>query len=256
MKIFVINKKSMLIIGSCILATVLAITIGFNTTQAAVTASNNDREIPIYNVDTTEKKVSLSFDAAWGNEQTTTLLNILDEYNINATFFLVGAWVDKYPDSVKEIVEHGNEIGNHSNTHPHMSQISQSNQTGEIASCNSKVEALTGTKPVLFRAPYGEYNNDIINAATSESMYTIQWNIDSLDWKDPTPQQMVDRITKKLEPGSIILMHNGATNTPEALPMIIQTIQNEGYEIVPISQLIYKDNYTIDNAGKQISQQS
>lgn len=255
MKIFVINRRSMLVIGSCVLATVLAIIIGFNTTQAVATSTSTKKDVPIYCVDTTEKKVSISFDAAWGNEQTSTLLDILDKYNVKTTFFLVGEWVDKYPESVKEIQERGHEIGNHSDTHAHMSQISTSKQAEEICRCNDKVEAITGIRPTLFRAPYGEYNNEILATAKAEEVYTIQWNIDSLDWKDPTPTQMKDRISSKLEPGSIILLHNGATNTPEALPMIIESIQSQGYEIVPISELIYKDNYTIDNTGKQICSQ-
>ena len=82
-------------------------------------------------------------------------------------------------------------------------------------------------------------------------MHCIQWDVDSLDWKDPSPDDMVKRIKSKIKPGSIILMHNGAKNTPEALPKIIDTVKSEGYEIVPISQIIMKENYEINSQGKQ-----
>ena len=111
---------------------------------------------------------------------------------------------------------------------------------------------MTGKCPTLFRAPYGEYNDDLVKNLRSEGMYCVQWNIDSLDWKDPTPDEMVERIKSKLCPGSIILMHNGAANTPEALPRILEMIQSEGYTIVPISEIIPPGDYHTDHEGKMI----
>lgn len=252
MKIFVLNRNRLLVLGACIVVGALTLMIGLGGARAAISVANTKKDVPIYCVDTKEKKASISFDAAWGNEQTATLLDTLDKYNVKTTFFVVGAWVDKYPESVKEIQERGHEVCNHSNTHAHMTQISHDKQLDEISKCNEKIASVTGQMPTLFRAPYGEYNNQVLSTAKELNMYTIQWDIDSLDWKDPSPTQMKERISKKLNPGSIILLHNGAKNTPEALPMIIESIQNAGYEIIPISQIIYKDSYTIDNAGKQI----
>ncbi|MBQ9248382.1 MAG: polysaccharide deacetylase family protein, partial [Ruminococcus sp.] len=104
----------------------------------------------------------------------------------------------------------------------------------------------------LFRAPYGEYDNKLVHNLRDNDMYCVQWNIDSLDWKDPSPGEMVKRIREKLCPGSIILMHNGAKNTPEALPQIIEMIQGEGYTIVPISELLPEGDYYTDHEGKMI----
>jgi hypothetical protein len=145
---------------------------------------------------------------------------------------------------------------NHSNTHPHMPKLTQQEMTAQITECNKKIMAITGKSPLLFRPPYGDYNNAVIDTVNSLKMYPIQWDVDSLDWKDPTPQQISSRVISKVKPGSIILMHNGAKNTPQALPTILQTLQSQGYQFVRISELIYKDNYTIDNAGKQIPNQS
>ncbi len=155
------------------------------------------REIPIYYVDTDKKQVALSFDAAWGNEQTEHLLEILDKYKVKSTFFLVGDWVKNYPDSVKDIAKHGHDVGNHSNTHPHMTQMSSSDMVGQIQSCNEKIKELTGKTPTLFRAPYGDYNNDVVKSVNGCNMYCVQWDVDSLDWKDPTPEQIKQNIMKK-----------------------------------------------------------
>ena len=181
------------------------------------------------------------------------LLKNLDKYKVKSTFFLVGDWVKNYPDSVKDIAKHGHDVGNHSNTHPHMTQMSSSDMVGQIQSCNEKIKELTGKTPTLFRAPYGDYNNDVVKSVNGCNMYCVQWDVDSLDWKDPTPEQIKQNIMKKIKNGSIILMHNGAKNTPEALPTVIEAIKSEGYEIVPISQILLKGEYYTDVDGKMCS---
>lgn len=250
MRLFIITRRTLLSIGFCLLIGVLAGTVAITSTVKAVQTASEQREIPIYCVESEKKQVALSFDAAWGNEQTETLLDILDKYKVKTTFFLVGDWVQNYPESVKEIAKRGHDVGNHSDTHPYMTQLSTSDMNTQITSCNKKIKALTGSSPTLFRAPYGDYNNDVVRAVKSNNMYCVQWDVDSLDWKDPSPQQIVENVTRKLKDGSIILMHNGATNTPEALPMVIEAIQSKGYEIVPISKILLKGEYYTDVEGK------
>lgn len=253
MKFFIFTKQRLMILGCCVIACILAVSICLSSYSGVVSASTTERKIPIYCVEKEEKVVSISFDAAWGNEQTQTLLDILDKYKVKSTFFLVGQWVEKYPDSVKDIYKAGHDVGNHSSTHPHMPQMSSKQMLDELNDCNDKVEKLIGKRPTVFRPPYGDYNNALVETVNSINMYCVQWDIDSLDWKDPTPQQMVDRIKKKLQPGSIILLHNGAKNTPEALPQIIEMIKGEGYEIVPITQILLKGAYTTDHEGRMHS---
>lgn len=260
MKCFVLTKRRM--IG---IAAILAVFIGIIAVFVSCMRSDDAlaptaeqtaaaaRKIPIYCVGTDEKKIAISFDAAWGNEQTEELIEILDTYGVKTTFFVVGDWVDKYPESVKALHEAGHEVCNHSNTHPYMTKLSQSDQIEELQSCNEKIEAITGVSPQLFRPPYGDYDNSVVESVESLQMYPIQWDVDSLDWKDPTVEQMVERVTSNVQNGSIVLFHNGAKNTPAALPIILEKLQGEGYEIVPISELILKENYTIDGTGKQIS---
>ena len=190
MRLYIITKRNLISIGFCLLIGVLAGAIAVTSTVRAVQSAAAQREIPIYYVDTDKKQVALSFDAAWGNEQTEHLLEILDKYKVKSTFFLVGDWVKNYPDSVKDIAKHGHDVGNHSNTHPHMTQMSSSDMVGQIQSCNEKIKELTGKTPTLFRAPYGDYNNDVVKSVNGCNMYCVQWDVDSLDWKDPTPEQI------------------------------------------------------------------
>lgn len=250
MRFLILTKRSLLILFICVILGIGALAIGMDTATRAVQTASTDRKIPIYCVDSDKKECAISFDAAWGNEQTDTLLDILDENNVKTTFFLVGDWVKKYPDSVKKIAEKGHDIGNHSSTHPYMTQLGATDMTKELTDCNKEIKKLTGKSPTLFRPPYGDYNNDVVEAVNSLDMYCVQWNIDSLDWKDPSAEQIVQNCVSKLENGSIILLHNGATNTPTALPKVIEAIKSKGFKIVPISKLLLKGDYTTDIQGK------
>lgn len=254
MKIFVISKKSGIIYALIIVLALSLVYIGKNESLMVATAQ---RDLPIYCVQKpeNEKVISISFDAAWGNEDTGTLIEILEKYNVKTTFFVVGGWVDKFPESVKQLSDAGHEIMNHSNTHPHMTQISIEKMKEEVAKCDEKIQKITGVKPTLFRAPYGDYNNDVVQAMRETGHFTIQWDVDSLDWKDLTANEICERVLKKVKPGSIVLFHNAALHTPEALPTILETLQKDGYKIVPVSELILKENFSIDSQGMQIPNQ-
>lgn len=219
-----------------------------------VTNTVNGRELPIYSVETEEKKVALSFDAAWGNEDTQRILDILKEYDIHVTFFMTGGWVEQYPDDVKKIKEAGHDLGNHSENHKNMSQLSDDECRQELLKVHEKVKALTGVEMKLFRPPYGDYDDEVIKNVAVCGYYAIQWNVDSLDWKNYGVDSIVQTVTehKDLKNGSIILMHNGAKYTADALPKVIEGLQAKGYEIVPISKLIYKEPYHLDVTGRQI----
>ena len=246
MKFFIITKKQLTITLSAALAVVIAVVASVSV------YANANKLLPIYCVETEKKQVAISFDAAWGNDDTETLIEILDEYDVPATFFVVGAWVDKYPESVKALADAGHQIQNHSNSHPNMSQLSVSQITDEITTCNEKIKSVTGKTPTLFRPPYGDYDNETIETLTNLKMFTIQWDVDSLDWKDnATPESICKRVTSKVKNGSIVLFHNDADHTPAALPNILKTLKEQGYEFVFIEDLILKDNYEIKHDGTQ-----
>ena len=241
------RRETAVLLAICMLLS-LPWFIGRNETVGAAAAA---RDLPIYNVKRDDKCVSLTFDAAWGNEDTQQLIDTLKKYNVNATFFVVGAWVDKYPESVKALADAGNEVMSHSNDHAHFNSLTSDQITANVTAGNEKIEKVTGKKPTLFRCPYGEYDNHVITTVKSMGITPIQWNVDSLDWKGIDAQQITGRVMKNVVPGSIILFHNAAKHTPEALPGIIEQLLSQGYKIVPVSQLILQGDYKIDNAGMQ-----
>lgn len=253
MKIMVISKKTSTVLAVCLCAVLL---VGVITAPAAISAATTERLLPIYCVQTEEKIASLSFDAAWGNEDTQQLIDILEQYNVKATFFVVGDWVRKYPESVKALHDAGHEVMNHSNTHEHMPDLTAEEIKADVEACNQEIEAITGVCPTLFRPPYGDYDNHSIQAILEEGMYPIQWDVDSLDWKDLSASEICTRVTEKVQNGSIVLFHNAALNTPSALPEIIEKLQNDGYSLVPVSELIYTGQYSIDHTGRQCPEQA
>lgn len=226
------------------------------TAAGSITVSNSvdGRELPIYCVETPEKKIALSFDAAWGNEDTAKILEILKKHDVHVTFFMTGGWVESYPDDVKAILAAGHDLGNHSENHKNMSQLSDEEKKEELMKVHTKVQELTGYDMFLFRPPYGDYDNAVVNVAKDCGYYTIQWDVDSLDWKDYGVDSILRTVTqhKHLGNGSIILCHNGAKYTAQALDTLIATLKNEGYTFVPISELIYRDKYHMNHEGRQI----
>ncbi|MEG1550753.1 MAG: polysaccharide deacetylase family protein [Oscillospiraceae bacterium] len=251
MRYFIITKRTIFIA----FMVVLSVTVLFAgiASEPKVTPVTNDLEksIPIYCVGTHEKKLAITFDAAWGADDTNKLIEILKQYNAKATFFVVGDWAKKFPDSVKAFHAQGHEIANHSYSHKQYTKLSYDEIRNDIMKCNEEIKKSIGTMPTLLRAPSGAYSNDTIKAATSLSMSTIQWSVDSLDWQGLEIAEIVKRVDTAAENGSIILFHNDVKNTPEALKEILKRLSKKGFSFVTVSELIYKDNFKIDNAGKQ-----
>ena len=226
------------------------------TAGSSIRVSNsvNGRELPIYCVETKEPKIALTFDAAWGNEDTQKILEVLKKHDVHVTFFMTGGWVENYPDDVKAILAAGHDLGNHSENHKNMSQLSDAEKKEELMKVHDKVRTLTGYEMFLFRPPYGDYDNAVVNVAKDCGYYTIQWDVDSLDWKDYGVDSIIKTVTghKHLGNGSIILCHNGAKYTAQALDTLITKLKEKGYTFVPVSELIYRDGYHMNVEGRQI----
>lgn len=251
---FVFHKKKVCsyLVAVCTVVILFVMAASFTDQDMIQTGANPIKKLPIYSVKTEEKEVAFSMNCAWNADDIDKILEVLDKKQIKITFFMVGDWVDKYPEAVKKINEKGHEIANHSDTHPHVNNITLEKNEDEIRNCNEKIEKLTGKKPTLYRGPYGEYNNTVINAAESQNMKTIQWSLDTLDYSGLTGEQMWNRLNGKLQNGSIILSHNGTTHTADSLEMLLDKIKESGFEVVTISELIYQDGYQIDANGMQI----
>lgn len=237
----------------CLLAAVflaLAITLHF-TGAYAVYTGGTVRKLPIYSVEREDKKIAISFDCAWGVDYTQEILDVLARENVRATFFMVEFWAEKYPEYVRKIALGGNEIGTHSSTHSYMSKLSEEEIRAELASSSAAIEKVTGKKVELFRAPYGDYDDLLIETAQAAGYYTVQWDVDSLDWKDLSASEIALRVVGGARAGSIILCHNNGLHTAEALPVVLDTLKNKGYTFVTVGELIVRENYTIDANGRQ-----
>ena len=217
---FLVLRRKTLTVGAALLAA--AAIFGAVNAPAAVRASVATRQLPIYCVERDQKVCSISFDAAWGADNTQKILDVLADYGVKATFFVVGNWADQYPEQAKAIVESGNELMNHSNAHDHYNSLTADQIIADVNTCNDKI-----AEP-------------------------IQWDVDSLDWKGISTAEITKRVTGKVTNGSIVLFHNAGEHTPEALPDILNYLLGEGYEIVPISKILLTNEETyIDHTGRQ-----
>ena len=214
--------------------------------------SNEEKLIPIYKVKTDENKVAFTMNCAWNADDIDAILETLEKNNVKITFFMVGEWIDKYPDEVEKIFNAGHEIANHSDTHKHVNNLSYEDNVKEIKSANEKIKKITGKENKLYRAPYGEYNNTVIKSAKENGYIPIQWSLDTLDYTGITGEEMWNRLENRMQAGDIILSHNGTEHTADSLELLIKNIKEKGFEIVKVSDLIYKDNYKIDLNGTQI----
>lgn len=240
-------KKTIAAISVTLLCVAVVMAIG-GISQAFA----ESRKIPIYCVDRNDNYVAISFDAAWGADKTRQIMDVCDSYGVKATFFLVGFWVDKYPEMVAEIASRGFEIGTHSNTHPQMSKLSADKCRDELVTSCRKLVDITGQPVKVFRPPFGDYDNKLIDAASELGLYTIQWSVDSLDWKGLSAMQIAERV-QKAKSGDIILCHNNSDHIVEALPLIFEALKLKNLKFCPVGELIYLDNYYVDGSGKQIA---
>lgn len=195
---------------------------------------------PIYAVETDEKVVALTFDISWGNRMAPKVLHILREFQIPCTFFLSGPWVTTHPELAIEIRENGHEIGSHGHAHVNFSQLSIGQVTDNVQSAHNSIRDTLGVEATLIRTPNGDFDDETILTLRGMGYKAIDWMVDSLDWKNPGTEVIIDRVLRRTGPGAIILMHasDSCRLTDAALPRIIQTLRAKGYRFVRISELL------------------
>jgi len=220
-----------------------------------IQAINETYEIPIFKVHREDKLISLTFDINWAQiDYINSILDTLDKYNVKATFFIMGGWVNYSEDNLnklKLINERGHEIGNHSYLHPSFSKIGETKMKEELKKTDEIIENTIGKKPKLFRFPSGDYNNLSCRIVRESGYIPIQWDVDSVDWKEQGEEEEYSRVKKKIKPGSIILFHNNAKYTPRNLEKLLKEFSEEGYKFIPVGELIYSENTYIDKNGIQ-----
>ncbi|MGN0795331.1 MAG: polysaccharide deacetylase family protein [Christensenellales bacterium] len=249
---FLVVKRKSLIVGfALVLAFAISLVCVSVGNAQVVFFGTSTRKVPVYSVETEEKVVALTFDAAWGADKTKGIIEIMNNYGAKGTFFLVGFWIDKYPEETKFIADSGFDIGNHSENHPHMTKLSKDDISTEISSVNDKLQKITGKTPIYFRAPFGDYNNLLLSTLEEKSMVGVQWSIDSLDWKGLSGGQISERILPRVKNGDIVLFHNNSDHVLDALPIVLEGLKNKGFKLVTLSELVATQNYKIDANGVQ-----
>lgn len=243
------QKDISLIIILLIWAVVLAGVV-FATLRTSTVYAVNDK-LPVYCVDSDTREAAITFNCAWDDTGIDSLLELLREENIKCTFFFVGTFADEYPEAVRKIYNDGHEIANHSMKHNDPVKQQFDEIVRDINACNELLYSLTGVMPALYRAPSGSYDEKTVEAAVSLGLTAVQWDVDSIDWKNPSKEKIISRVTDKVTNGSIILFHTGKTNTLEAMPSVIEKLKEEGYSLVRVSDmLLYGETY-LDNTGRQ-----
>lgn len=251
MFVMTMTKRKLIRAIMFILVLITGIAIGIFAIMSSISTSAAGLKLPIYSVDRADNKISITFDCAWANSNTDELISILAKENVKATFFVTGEFCDKYPEDVKKLYNAGHEIQNHSDKHPHVKGMNLNDLIEDTKNCSKKIEMLTGEKPALYRSPYGEYDDKLVTTIEGIGMFFIQWNVDSIDWNKPSPEMIIERTTKNISSGSILLFHNDLENTTKALPEVLKSLKEQGFEFCKVSELIYKENYSIDGTGKQ-----
>ena len=252
MKVIFIKKRRLLTVLELVFLLTLCFVGGLGRSASAVYLASTNRELPIYNVQTDESKCAISFDAAWGADKTLAIINTCKKYNVKATFFLVGFWVEENLETAKQIVDNGFEVGLHSNTHRDLAKLSADEIRADISKNIEIIKTNLGVEPKLIRVPYGSYNDRVITTLRDMNLQVVQWDVDSLDWKGLSSAQIAGRINSRAKAGSIILCHNNADNIVPALTLVFENLKNKNLTVVPVGELIYTDNYTINNQGTQI----
>ena len=198
------------------------------------------RYIAIAGTRTDHKVVALTFDHSWGNKYTPSILDTLKSNNVRATFFIMGPWAKKYPEVARRMVADGHEIGSHGFRHENYADRSADWVREDIRTAQAQIKEVTGVEPNLIRPPNGSYSRQSLQVAGELGCRTIIWNVDSLDWKNPGREVIVDRVIKRLKPGAIILMHasDTPTQTAAALPEILERIRQAGYQMVTVGELL------------------
>lgn len=245
-----LGKYSFLVIGIFLLFTGMVWYV-----PEFVTVSNNvyGKELPIQSAETEEKKAALTFECAWGHGNLDKILEILRRYDVRAAFFVTGNWAETYPQELQKIVQGGHDIGNHSMTHRNLKQLEEAEIKEEVMEAHQILTELAEKEIKFFRPPYGAFDDTILLTAKKVGYLTVMGSIDSMDWKDYGTEEIIKTVmeNKELQPGAIIRLNSEAKYTKDALPGLIEKLQEEGYRIVPLSNLLYKDEYHLDVKGRQ-----
>jgi probable sporulation protein (polysaccharide deacetylase family) len=231
-KIIVISKKRLAI---CLILLILAVIFMMSLQMISVNTMNYYD--PVYKGEANEKEIAFACNVVWGNEYLPQILQILKDNNIKITFFIGGDWATKYPEELKTIYQAGHELGNHGENHKKQTQLNIEQNKREILKAEESIKNVTGVKTVLFAPPYGDINKTVVDTAEGLGYKVIMWSIDTIDWNTKDYSEIIKRVEKKQHNGGIVLMHPTEV-TVKALPELIKRLEDMGYEISGVSDVL------------------
>ena len=231
-RIIVLNRKKLLL---CLILLILVIAFVMSLQMISINTMNYYD--PIYKGAADEKEIAFACNVVWGNEYLPEILQILKDNNIKITFFIGGDWATKYPDELKTIYQAGHELGNHGENHKKQTLLNIEQNKREILIAEQSIKNVTGVKTTLFAPPYGDINKTVVDTAEKLGYKVIMWSIDTIDWNTKEYSEIIERVEKKQHSGAIVLMHPTLV-TVKALPELIKTLQNQGYEISNVSEVL------------------
>lgn len=236
MKVYYLNINNTLKKLIIVLLVLSAVLLIFNIVQSDLIRSTTSSLEPIYQGKAGGKKIALTCNVVWGEEYVPQMLEILKRNNVKMTFYMGGKWVKDFPDLTNQIAK-DHELGNHSYSHPHPTFISKQENINEIKKTEDEIYRLTKQKTRLYAPPYGEFNQTVLEAADELGYKTLMWSIDTRDWQRPAPEEIVRRVCDKAHSGAIVLMHP-TQPTVEALPVIIENLKKQGYQLTTVSDVL------------------
>lgn len=251
-KIFIIRRSYL----AALMLSLAVVAIFYVINHPAVVGRDRQEHVlPIYSVSREEQVIALTFNlSATEDQHTSRVLTALNQQEITATFFVTGQWVRENPQLALEMAQAGHELMNLSDDHGLLRRLHGESLRENLLACSLVIYETTHTRPHFFRAPYGEYDSRLVETANSLGMTSVQWSIDSGDWRGLTADAIVHQVLNRSFSGGIVLLHSNLPQTAVAMPLLLQQLQEAGYEILPLSQLIYQGEYVVSLSGVQSMQ--
>lgn len=252
MRIFIMKKGTLIKAAVFVLLIVGAVlyTNYFMQDSSDVFSGKDNQQMPVCSVKTDVKEVALTIDTAFGNDKTQAILDILDEYNVKATFFVVGLWARENPDLLTEIIKAGHEVQNHSMTHERYPDMEVTDVLADAQAAQTLLDEATGKKANIIRLPFGAFDDKTLKILQDNGFIPVKWSVDGEDWKTQDIKEVYNNVIKNTKGGDIIMLQNNTVGAEGALSDIIAHLLDKGYEFKTISDLIPKGNIVVDDKGR------
>ncbi|MBQ9483031.1 MAG: polysaccharide deacetylase family protein [Ruminiclostridium sp.] len=251
MVVYTMTRKQILRITAVVLAAIVAVLIIVFAITGSVTASAQAEKMPVCSVGRGDNKIALTFNCAWDASDIDTLLDTLGKNDAKATFFVTGEFCGTHPDAVRKMSDGGHSVQNCTDKNIHIKGMNINDLIADAKAASQKIKALTGKEPKLYRAPFGDFDDKTLTTLEGMGLVPVQWSVDSKDLDDPDAVSIKKRVLENTESGSILLFHNESTVNGDTLAQIITGLKQKGFETVRAEELLFSDNYVIDENGVQ-----